>query len=80
MPTYRAVVTDLDNTLYSWVDYIVPSLEAMVASLMETTGRPRIAYYDGVNSSVLYYAWSNASPLTAAATIGFTGDFSSFSR
>lgn len=42
MPTYRAVVTDLDNTLYSWVDYIVPSLEAMVASLLETTGRPRI--------------------------------------
>jgi phosphoglycolate phosphatase len=42
VPTYRAVVTDLDNTLYSWVDYIVPSLEAMVASLAETTGRPRI--------------------------------------
>jgi len=42
VPTYRAVVTDLDNTLYSWVDYIVPSLEAMVASLVETTGRPRI--------------------------------------
>jgi FMN phosphatase YigB (HAD superfamily) len=42
VPTYRAVVTDLDNTLYSWVDYIIPSLEAMVASLMETTGRPRI--------------------------------------
>jgi len=36
------VVTDLDNTLYPWVDYIVPSLEAMVASLVETTGRPRI--------------------------------------
>jgi FMN phosphatase YigB (HAD superfamily) len=42
VPTYRAVVTDLDNTLYPWVDYIVPSLEAMVASLAETTGRPRI--------------------------------------
>ncbi|HET6410616.1 MAG TPA: HAD family hydrolase [Anaeromyxobacter sp.] len=42
MPSYRAVVTDLDNTLYPWVDYIVPSLEAMVASLVETTGRPRI--------------------------------------
>ncbi len=35
-------MTDLDNTLYSWVDYIVPSLEAMVASLVQTTGRPRI--------------------------------------
>jgi len=38
----RAVVTDLDNTLYPWVDYVVPSLEAMVASLEATTGLPRI--------------------------------------
>jgi FMN phosphatase YigB (HAD superfamily) len=38
----RAVVTDMDNTLYSWVDYIVPSLEAMVDSLCRTTGFPRI--------------------------------------
>jgi phosphoglycolate phosphatase len=38
----RAVVTDLDNTLYSWVDYVVPCLEAMVASLVATTALPRI--------------------------------------
>jgi FMN phosphatase YigB (HAD superfamily) len=38
----RALVTDLDNTLYPWVDYIVPSLEAMVDSLAATTGLPRI--------------------------------------
>lgn len=42
VPRLRAVVTDLDNTLYAWVDYIVPSLEAMVASLVETTGLPRV--------------------------------------
>jgi phosphoglycolate phosphatase len=42
VPRYRAVVTDLDNTLYPWVDYIVPSLEAMVASLAATTGLPRV--------------------------------------
>ncbi len=42
MPRFRAVVTDLDNTLYPWVDYIVPSLEAMVASLAATTGLPRV--------------------------------------
>ncbi len=42
MPRVRAVVTDLDNTLYPWVDYIVPSLEAMVASLAATTGLPRV--------------------------------------
>jgi FMN phosphatase YigB (HAD superfamily) len=38
----RAVVTDLDNTLYPWVDYIVPSLEAMVDSLVATTALPRV--------------------------------------
>ena len=42
MPRFRAVVTDLDNTLYPWVDFIVPSLEAMVASLAATTGLPRV--------------------------------------
>jgi hypothetical protein len=26
VPRMKAVVTDLDNTLYPWVDYIVPSL------------------------------------------------------
>jgi phosphoglycolate phosphatase len=42
VPSLRAVVTDLDNTLYPWVDYVVPSLEAMVDSLVATTGLPRI--------------------------------------
>ncbi|HTN53442.1 MAG TPA: HAD family hydrolase [Anaeromyxobacter sp.] len=42
MPRFRAVVTDLDNTLYPWVDYIVPSLEAMVESLQQTTALPRV--------------------------------------
>jgi phosphoglycolate phosphatase len=42
VPRLRAVVTDLDNTLYPWVDYVVPCLEAMVASLVSTTGLPRI--------------------------------------
>ncbi len=42
VPRLRAVVTDLDNTLYPWVDYIVPALEAMVDSLVTTTGLPRV--------------------------------------
>ena len=42
VPRFRAVVTDLDNTLYPWVDYIVPALEAMVDSLVATTGQPRV--------------------------------------
>lgn len=38
----RLVVTDMDNTLYSWVDYIVPAVEAMVDAVQRATGFPRI--------------------------------------
>jgi phosphoglycolate phosphatase len=38
----RLVVTDMDNTLYSWIDYIVPAVEALVESVMQSTGFPRI--------------------------------------
>jgi FMN phosphatase YigB (HAD superfamily) len=38
----KLVVTDMDNTLYSWVDYIVPAVEAMVDSVCLATGYPRI--------------------------------------
>ena len=38
----RLVVTDMDNTLYSWVDYIVPAVEAMVAAVQTATGFQRI--------------------------------------
>lgn len=38
----RLVVTDMDNTLYSWIDYIVPAVEAMVAAVVQATGVPRI--------------------------------------
>jgi len=38
----RLVVTDMDNTLYSWVDYIVPAVEAMVAAVVQATGLPRL--------------------------------------
>jgi FMN phosphatase YigB (HAD superfamily) len=38
----RLVVTDMDNTLYSWVDYIVPAVEAMVDAVVRATGFPRI--------------------------------------
>jgi FMN phosphatase YigB (HAD superfamily) len=42
MHPFQAVVTDLDNTLYSWVDFIVPALEALVDTLVRNTGIPRI--------------------------------------
>lgn len=38
----KLVVTDMDGTLYSWVDYIVPSVEALVESVVRSTGWPRI--------------------------------------
>jgi FMN phosphatase YigB (HAD superfamily) len=38
----RLVVTDMDGTLYSWIDYIVPAVEAMVDAVCEATGFQRI--------------------------------------
>lgn len=35
----RLLITDLDNTLYSWVGFIVPALEAMTEAIVRTTGR-----------------------------------------
>jgi FMN phosphatase YigB (HAD superfamily) len=80
VPRLRAVVTDLDNTLYSWVDYIVPSLEAMVASLEQTTGRPRI---DIIQSLKAVYArhGSNEYPFAIQESSLFhpyDSDFDSF--
>ena len=34
----KVLIADADNTLYSWVDYIVPSLEALVSTLERITG------------------------------------------
>jgi phosphoglycolate phosphatase len=38
----RLVVTDMDGTLYSWIDYIVPAVEAMVDAVCRATQFPRI--------------------------------------
>ena len=38
----RLVVTDMDGTLYSWIDFIVPAVESMVTAVCEATGFPRI--------------------------------------
>lgn len=37
-----AVVTDMDNTLYSWVDYIVPSSERMIETVCRALNLPKI--------------------------------------
>lgn len=77
----RAVVTDMDNTLYSWVDYIVPSIEAMVASLCQTTGLPRIRVVQALKEVYERYE-SNEYPFAIQESNLFKGlydkDFESF--
>jgi FMN phosphatase YigB (HAD superfamily) len=80
VPRYRAVVTDLDNTLYPWVDYIVPSLEAMVASLVATTGLPRIRIVQALKAVYSKYE-SNEYPFAIQESGIFepyAADFDSF--
>ena len=38
MPVIDLFITDLDNTLYDWVDYYVPSFLAMIEELATITG------------------------------------------
>jgi phosphoglycolate phosphatase len=80
VPRTRAVVTDLDNTLYSWVDYIVPSLEAMVASLASTTGLPRVRIVQALKAVYAKYE-SNEYPFAIQESGIFEpyeADFDSF--
>ncbi len=43
MSPVRLLVTDLDNTLYSWVGYVLHAIDAMLDSLQATTGLNREA-------------------------------------
>jgi FMN phosphatase YigB (HAD superfamily) len=79
---FRAVVTDLDNTLYAWVDYIVPSLEAMVGSLVSTTGLPRIRIVQALKAVYTKYG-SNEYPFAIQESDLFApyqSDFDSFNE
>ena len=76
----RAVVTDLDNTLYPWVDYIVPSVEAMVDSLVATTGLPRVRIVQSLKAVYSKYE-SNEYPFAIQESELFKpyeADFDSF--
>jgi FMN phosphatase YigB (HAD superfamily) len=82
VPRIRAVVTDLDNTLYPWVDYIVPCLEAMVDSLTATTGLPRIRIVQSLKDVYTRYE-SNEYPFAIQESDIFQPyerDFDSFNR
>ncbi len=76
------MVTDLDNTLYPWVDYIVPSLEAMVDSLASTTGLPRIRIVQALKAVYTKYE-SNEYPFAIQESELFApyrSDFDSFNE
>ncbi len=78
----RLVVTDMDNTLYSWVDYIVPCLEAMVDSLCRTTGLPKIRVVQSLKEVYERYE-SNEYPFAIQESgifKEFNYDFDSFHR
>jgi FMN phosphatase YigB (HAD superfamily) len=80
VPRFRAVVTDLDNTLYPWVDYIVPSLEAMVDSLVTTTSLPRVRIVQSLKAVYAKYQ-SNEYPFAIQESEIFApyeADFDSF--
>jgi phosphoglycolate phosphatase len=80
VPSPRAIVTDLDNTLYPWVDYVVPSLEAMVDSLVATTGLPRIRIVQSLKAVYTKYE-SNEYPFAIQESELFKpyeADFDSF--
>jgi hypothetical protein len=82
VPRLRAVVTDLDNTLYPWVDYVVPSLEAMVDSLVATTGLPRIRIVQALKAVYTQYE-SNEYPFAIQESELFApyrSDFESFNE
>ncbi len=82
MPRIRAVVTDLDNTLYPWVDYIVPSLEAMVDSLVASTGLPRIRIVQSLKEVYTRYE-SNEYPFAIQESdifLPYERDFDSFNQ
>jgi FMN phosphatase YigB (HAD superfamily) len=80
VPRLRAVITDLDNTLYPWVDYIVPSVEAMVDSLVATTGLPRVRIVQSLKAVYSKYE-SNEYPFAIQESELFKpyeADFDSF--
>jgi FMN phosphatase YigB (HAD superfamily) len=77
----RLVVTDLDNTLYSWVDYIVPAAEAMVDAVVRATGWPRLKVVQSLKAVYAKYE-SNEYPFALQESSLFTefNDFGSFDK
>jgi len=77
----RLVVTDMDNTLYSWVDYIVPAVEAMVEVVCRATQLPRIRVVQSLKAVYTKYE-SNEYPfaLQESSLYDELSDFGSFDK
>lgn len=77
----RLVVTDMDNTLYSWIDYIVPSVEAMVDAVVRATGFPRIQVIQALKEVYARYE-SNEYPFALQESAIFKAfpEFGSFDK
>lgn len=77
----QLVVTDMDNTLYSWVDYIVPAVESLVEVVCEATGWPRIRVVQALKAVYSKYE-SNEYPfaLQESSIFAELADFGSFDK
>jgi len=79
--TVRLVVTDMDNTLYSWIDYVVPAVEAMVDAVCESTGFKRIKVVQSLKAVYAKYE-SNEYPFALQESSLFADfpEFGSFDK
>jgi FMN phosphatase YigB (HAD superfamily) len=77
----RLVVTDMDNTLYSWIDYIVPAVEAMVTAVAQATGWPRLKVVQSLKAVYTKYE-SNEYPFALQESSLFEAfpEFGSFDK
>lgn len=77
----RLVVTDMDNTLYSWVNYIVPAVEAMVDAVTSATGYTRLKVVQSLKAVYAKYE-SNEYPFALQESSLFAefGEFGSFDK
>lgn len=81
MTAVKLVVTDMDGTLYSWVDYIVPAVEALVESVCRSTGAPRLRVVQSLKEVYARYE-SNEYPFALQESSLYRDfpDFGSFDR
>jgi len=75
------IVTDMDNTLYSWTFYIVPAVEAMMEVVCRATGFPRIKVIQSLKAVYEKYE-SNEYPFVLQESSIFTDfpEFGSFDK